>query len=319
MRTRKLLSALLPIVVACSENTPTPTDIKPPFLNVAATSGSAGTTYGLSGLKPDTIPTGWGWTGGYLGSKNLTTEKTLLAAGQSHSPRIRMIFSMTGGDEQVFKNANGSFNLQRWKDTLDRVASPLNADGTSSFYAGLLPYIRDTTYLAVRLLDDPANFTPPVSFSDIEAMAAYSKKRFPLLPTAIRERPTVLKSKAPLCGTCSGGHQPYAQLDMGWAQYRSDRGKAADYRDAEISAARDEKLGIILGINLNDGGPPVGTNVSVDSALSWGTEFLRPVKSDYACALFLWDNTYPNLASSVFNTLASMAANHVKAPCTRRP
>jgi hypothetical protein len=58
--------------------------------------------------------------------------------------------------------------------------------------------------------------------------------------------------------------------------------------------------------------------VPIDSVLNWGTELLKPVKSDYACSFIMWNITYDSVRSSKMTTLANMATSHVAAPCKRR-
>jgi hypothetical protein len=286
--------------------------------NVTVIAG-AGIPFGLFGLKADSIPSGTIWTGSTLTSKSFNAILTQLAAAKAKSPRLRMWFNMTSGGEEVFMRADSSFNLQSWKDTLDNHAKPFNADGTSSFYDDFLPYIQDGTFRGHMMLDDLANFKPDPTQAQIDSMAAYSKKRFPLLPTAVRARPTQLKSWAPLCSTCAGGRKPYSVLDMGWAQYVSRNGNPTVYRDAEIAAAKDMQLGMIIGINIYMG-MPNNQPVPTDSILKWGNIFLEPgsTKSDYVCSFLMWNNQFVGLSNSVFSTLASKAASHVAAPCKRR-
>ncbi|HZN99062.1 MAG TPA: hypothetical protein VFB61_15115 [Gemmatimonadales bacterium] len=282
---------------------------------------AAGIPFGLFGIKPDSIPNGTIWTGASLTSKNFNAIVTQLAAAKAKNPRIRMWFNMTAGDEQVFMNpTTGAFMLQAWKDTLDNHAKPFNADGTSSFYDNFLPYIQDGTFQGHQMLDDLAAFTPDPTQAQIDSMAAYSKKRFPLLPTAVRARPTQLKSWAPVCSTCPGGRKPYGVLDMGWAQYHGRVGDPTVYRDAEIAAAKDMQLGMLIGINIRKGLPPDDSPVPPDSILKWGNIFLEPgsTKSDYVCGFLMWDVAYQGLGNAVFSTLANKAASHVTAPCKRR-
>jgi hypothetical protein len=278
---------------------------------VTMTSAPSGIPFGLSGINPDTMPSGTIWTEGYLSSKNLTSLRNALQAADALTPKIRMWFVMTGANEQDFMNPDSSFNLQRWKDTLDKYAAPIQPDGTSGRYLEVKPYIDNGTFLGIVMLDDQQNFTPDPTFAQVEAMAAHAKMRYPGLLTAVRLQASNLKQ-------VSGG-APYAQLDVAWSQYRFDRGKAATYRDTEIQAAQDVKLGLVLGINITDGGPPLFSNVPTDSLLTWGTEFLKPGSSDYVCAFNMWDKTYGNLAHPNMTTLATKAASHVTSTCKRRP
>jgi hypothetical protein len=172
------------------------------------------------------------------------------------------------------------------------------------------------------LLDDLSSFSPDPTQAQIDSMAAYSKRRFPGLLTAVRWRPTQLKSVAPLCGTCSGGRKPYGVLDAGWAQFVSRAGSRDPevYRDAEIAAAKDMQLGLVIGINIRkgiDGTDPV----PADTIGAWGSILLEPgvPNSDYVCAFNMWDTAYIGLGNSAFVTLSNLAKNHVTAPCKRRP
>ena len=280
----------------------------------------AGIPFGLFGLKPADMSSGAIWTGGSLTSKSFSGIVTQLAAAKTLNPRIKMWFNMTAGDEQVFMGPGTAFNLQAWKDTLDNHAQPFNLDGTSSFYDDFLPYIQDGTFQGHQMLDDLAAFQPTITQADIDSMAAYSKKRFPLLPTAVRARPTQLKTWAPPCSTCAGGKKPYGVLDMGWAQYHGRNGDPTIYRDAEIAAAKDMQLGMLIGINITQGTNITNAPVPADSILKWGSIFLEPgsTKSDYVCAFLMWNSAYPDTSNAVFGTLASKAASHVAAPCKRR-
>lgn len=293
--------------------------VAPAHLVTIQATTATGIPYGLFGLKADSVPSGTIWTGSALTNKNLNSVLTHLAAARNKTPRISMWFNMVAGDEQVFMRPDGSFDLQAWKDTLDNHAKPLNTDGTSSFYDDFLPFIQDGTFQGHQMLDDLAAFTPDPSQAQIDSIAAHSKRRFPTLPTAVRFRATQLKAVAPACSTCPGGKKPYGVLDMGWAQYHSRHGDATAYRNAEISAAKDMQLGLVMGINIRKG-MPNDLPVPTDSILKWGNIFLEPgsANSDYVCGFVMWDVAFVGLGNSVFSTLATKAKDHVKAPCKRR-
>jgi hypothetical protein len=279
-----------------------------------SSTAATGIPFGLFGIKPDsTLPCCAAWTGGSRTTKNVNSVLTQLAAARTKVPRLRMWYNITGGDEQVFANGpGGSFNLQRWKDTLDKYADAL-ANGTSSHYDSLLTYIQDGTLQGIQMLDDLGNFSPRPSFSQIEAMAAHAKRRYPTLVTAVRDRATSLL-------TTSNG-APYASLDVAWAQFRSGVGTPSNFRNAEISAAQQAKLGLVLGVNITHGGYPLfsDTPVQIDTLLAWGNDLLRSGSSDYACGFIMWNIDYPSLSDSKMTTLANLAKNHVAAPCRRRP
>jgi hypothetical protein len=275
-------------------------------------STQAGIPFGLFDLKPDTLPSGTIWTGAALADKNPSGVLAQLLAASNKSPRVGMWFTMAGGSHAGYTNSDGSFSVGKWKDSLDRGhGGDTLPDGTSGYYLQYLPYIQNGTFQGIMLLDDLAQFTPYPSFADIEAIAAHAKRRFPALPTAVRERATELEFRH--------DSVPYTKLDAAWAQFRTDRGPAASYRDANIAAAKRVKLGLILGINITDGNS--GDNVPPDSLLAWGNELLKPgaAYSDYACGFYMWTAldymylTHPNMT-----TLANKAKSHVAAPCKRR-
>ena len=276
---------------------------------VTMTSAPSGIPFGLTGINPDTMPSGTIWTEGYLSSKNVTSLVHALQSASALTPKIRMWFVMTGANEQDFMDSTGKFELARWKDTLDKYAVPL-PDGTSGHYLEVKPYIENGMFLGIVMLDDLERFHPHLTLSEIDAMAAHAKLRYPGLLTAVRLAASTLSEY-------SGG-APYAQLDVAWSQFRIERGQASTYRDTEIQAAQAVKLGLVLGINITQGGGSL-TEVTPDSLLSWGNEFLKAGSSDYVCAFNMWDKTYSNLAHPNMTTLANKAASHVTSTCKRRP
>jgi hypothetical protein len=279
-------------------------------INVVA---GTGIPYGPWGLDVDTLPSGSIWTGSGLGN-NLGPNFVLRLLETASSKSVGMWLSFVGADED-FLNADKTFNLTRWKTAFDDNTGGQNPDGTSTFYQRYLPYIPGT-YQGTILLDDIAIFNKGAgpTFAQIEAMAAHSKLRFPALPTVVRATPAKLD-------TISGGAQ-YAKLDAGWAQYRSDRGPPDQYSATHIATAKRLKLGLVMGINIKKGlvrGFQDLEEVPPAMILDWGQQLFEADTSGYICGFLMWDDGYSRLENSVFNTLANLAKNHVKAPCKRRP
>jgi hypothetical protein len=272
---------------------------------------SSGVPYGLWGNVPTNLPNGTIWTAGSISSKSPSFVLQQLENAQNKTPKMGMWFKLAGGSTTPY-TTDGHFDVAKWKQTLDDAhGGTIQPDGTSGYYQQYLEYISDGTFLGFVLLDDlsPPTFNPAVTAAEINSIAAHAKMRFPLLTTAVRERATVLEAKP--------GHGLYPNLDAAWAQYRSDRGTPTDYRNLEIAAASRLQLGLVMGININNGGTPIGTNVTPAQILSWGSVFLEPGPSDYVCGFFMWEITYPNTTHANFTTLANMAKSHVKAPCKR--
>jgi hypothetical protein len=313
---------------ATMDGTPIKTSSGTQTITVAQAGG--GIPFGIwdLNLAPGSVTPG-PWTGGVKNSNSFTDIMNQLK--WADTLHLKVWFGMAGGYggyTTYVTHADGKvdtlFDLAKWK-------SKLNAH--AGHYSDYLPYITKGTMQGIVLLDDLAQWNPDVSFAEVEEMARYSKSLFPALQTAVRERATILEGKAPLnsCNpTCPNGanHASYTQLDAAWAQFRSpDRGTPQEYRDSNIEAAKREKLGLILGINITNGnrfqdpdGVTRGHNVTDTQLLSWGQEFLKPgaAYSDYICGFFMWDVTYPTLESATMNSLAGQAAGHVAAPCRRR-
>jgi hypothetical protein len=287
-------------------------------LNVTVTASAIGIPYGLSGLTFNPLTPGAQWTGGSRTIKNLNNVLNLLQSAYNQSPRVGMWINLVGENDQ-FKNPDSSFNLNRWKDTLDKYADTL-PNGISSFNDTLGDHVLAKTLQGSQLLDDLASFHPNVSFADIEAMAAYSKKRYPAVPTSVRQAATDLQAKAPLCGSCPGGHSPYTKLDAGWAQYKLSLGDATAYRNNNITAAKNEKLGLVIGINIKDGSLTQDT-LTIAQIRNVGNIFLAPgaSASDYVCGFIMYNVAYPNLTDPVFDDLAALASGHVASSCKQRP
>jgi len=280
---------------------------------VNVTSSAAGIPFGVSGLSPSEFPANAIWTGGLRSIEPVNQILSELNIAQNHSPRIRMWFYFTGGDEQRFKDGTGAFNLQAWKDTLDYYATaahtkPFNTDGSSQFAAQLQPYMQGGALMGILLLDDIGNFTPAVSHAQIEGMAAQAKLRYPGITTAVRQRPSKL------------GTGTYSSLDAAWAQYeartsQNDGHTAAQYRDDQIAKARALPLGLVLGINISNGGLQPAGDIPVDSLRSWGDSLLASGTSDYGCAFLMFDKTYGQLSDPAVTHVASLAQNHIASSC----
>jgi hypothetical protein len=286
---------------------------------------ATGIPYGLSALGPnENVANKAIWTGSSLTNQRMIDVMNNLRNAQNRTPRLKMWFNLTAGDEQAFMYDSINdrrFKLQAWKDSLDKhvkLNGSLKGDGTSFYNDSIVQgnFIGDGTLQGHIMLDDLAAFEPDPTQAEIDSMAAYSKRRFPTLLTAVRYRPVQLKGRAAACSTCPEGLKPYGVLDMGWAQYVPARGDPTQYRNDEIAAAKLMKVGMVIGINIRKGMPD-GSPVPTASILDWGTIFLAPgaSNSDYVCGFIMWDAAYVGLGNSTFNTLATKANNHVKSPC----
>jgi hypothetical protein len=223
----------------------------------------------------------------------------------------RMILRMTGGPSTRIKNADGTFSITKWK-ALVNAYTKLN----------LTQYINNGTLIGHFLLDEPQNASrwggKTISQSTVEALAKYSKDRWPGLTTFVRVAPTWLAKST----------MTYTSLDAGWAQYAAYLGNVSTWITAEVAAAKRKGLGLATAMNMLDGGN--GSSkiagwtkgkwaMSATEVKTYGTALLNQT---YACSFFGWtyiDGGAQYLArldiSSAMTALSTTARAHVKTSC----
>jgi hypothetical protein len=183
---------------------------------------------------------------------------------------------MLAGPERFYKDGNGHFSFTKWKARIDKYR---NVNFSS--------YVRDGTIVAHYLIDepyDPANWNGrPVPGSTLEAMAKYSKQIWPSMATVVRAEPYLIK--------WSGRYQ---YLDAAWAQYLQRKGDVNTYIRRNVSEAQNMGLGLVVGLNLIDGGTN-NRHMTASQAQSWGSALLN---SSYPCAFLSWDYNSSLLGTS---------------------
>jgi len=220
----------------------------------------------------------------------------------------RMVLKLSGGSASHVKNADGTFNLTKWKAVVDRFRA-----------VNLAPYITDGTIVGHYLIDEPnmahrwgGKIIPQAT---IEAMAKYSKQIWPTMPTIVRVVPTWLAA-APVT---------YTYLDAGWAQYTAVKGDATKWVTAEVTAAKAKGLGLVVSLNVLDGGNGSSGirgvtsgkySMSASELRSYGTALLNQT---YTCAFYQWmhNSTYFGRSDikSAMSELSTKARAHVKTSC----
>jgi len=206
--------------------------------------------------------TAWGsrYNGGLrsIGPSELRSD---LAAIKSRGGKIMLSFV---GNEKYFKT-NGYFDMSKWKA---RVARYKNISFGS--------YITDGTIIGQVMIDepnDPHNWNGrPVTPSQLEEMARYSKSIWPNLATLVRAEPSYVGS----------GHR---YLDGAWAQYVYRKGPVADYIKKRVADAQHYGLSLVVGLNIRKGGPGGGA-MSATQIASWGSTLLN---TSYPCAFLSWE------------------------------
>lgn len=212
------------------------------------------------------------------------------------------------GPETSYKNADGTFNLTKWKAGVDRFR---NIDFSS--------YIADGTIVGHYIIDEP-NFptrwgNQVIPQATVEAAAQYSKQRWPSLPTIV-DAPATWLASAPVT---------YVYLDAAWAMFRSKNGNAGTWVAGQTSRAKAKGLGLVAGLNVLDGGDgssgirgtqPNTWAMSAAELQQYGTGLLS---QSYVCAFSMWrySDVYYNRADvkTAMGTLSQLAKSHAKTSC----
>lgn len=281
-----------------------PTDTIPTIstLGVAMAPGIAFGTFQIPTSLLSTVHTGT-LEGGAIDEVN---AMTYLIATKAKGGRI--VIKMCRGRDDFVKNADGTFSFTKWKALVDRFRK-----------VNLAPYIADGTILGHFLIDEPHRTAKwggkIISQATLEAMAKYSKSIWPGMTTFVRVVPSWLAS-APVT---------YIHLDAGWLQYETFRGNVTNVVTAEVAAAKRKGLGLIVGLNVLDGGN--GTSripgwtrgkyaMSASEIRTYGTAMLNQT---YSCGFYnwMWDSPYYGRSDvkTALAELSTKARNHVKTPC----
>jgi hypothetical protein len=230
------------------------------------------------------------------GMKNIWPEYLLdeLAEIKSRGGKVILMFA---GQEDHYKDAQGHFDLGKWKARIDR-------------YRGInfTSYITDGTIQAHYLIDepyDPFNWNnEPVPGATLEAMAQYSKSIWPTMLTVVRAQPNEIAWN----GT-------YRFLDAAWAQYTSSKGDVNQYIRDNVARAQAMGLGLVVGLNVMKGGANKSrlTAAQIDS---WGSALMN---NTYACAYLNWEwDPYLQQTDikAALARLSAKAAERPSRPCS---
>jgi hypothetical protein len=281
---------------------------------VAASTLTAGTQPGIAfgsyGMEPadlNTVHTGTLRGGGVTEDNVLSLLSAIRAKGG------RLVLKMCMGEDKYVKNPDGTFSLTKWKALVDRFRK-----------VNLGPYISDGTLVGHFLIDEPQRPAKwggkIISQATVEAMAAYSKQFWPTLNTLVRVAPSWLAS-APIT---------YRALDAGWLQYAADKGDPARLVSSEATLARNKGLGLVIGLNILDGGN--GSSgvpgwrrgkyaMSAAEIKNYGTALLA---NTYGCGFFNWTYQYfgPTYYAradikSAFTDISNKARAHARTSCSQ--
>jgi hypothetical protein len=162
----------------------------------------------------------------------------VLNAARNNGERV---FIGIVGNKRYYTNSDGTFNLTKWKYRV-------------SLFKGknLAQYVTSKTVLGHYMVDEPfcrgCWGGKQITYSQIEAMAKYSKALWPSMPTGVRSPPSKL------------GTNTYSTLDFAWAQWEGPLHNPSfgmtpqQFRDRETAAAQRLRLGLVFGLNYLDAG-----------------------------------------------------------------
>jgi hypothetical protein len=241
--------------------------------------------------------------GGQLSPSNMLSW---LSVARAKGARLVLKFCM--GRDMFVKNTDGTFSFTKWKALVDRYK-------TVNFSS----YIADGTITGHYLIDEPSRPErwggKAISQAQIEAMAAYSKKLWPTLPTMVRVVPSWLAQAS----------VTYTHLDAAWFQYAARFGDPAQAVASEVVVAKRLGLGLMASMNVLDGGN--GTSgipgwssgkwaMSATEVRNYGTALLN---ESHVCGFhtWMWDTTYYGRSDikSAMAALSAKAKSHAKTSC----
>jgi hypothetical protein len=262
-------------------------------LSLASASYVGGIPIGPSALPSSLFGSLYNGTLGNIFPGELLSQ---LAAIKARGGKVILTFS---GNERYYKDASGHFSLSKWKARVDRYK-----------YLNFNSYINDGTIVGHYLIDEPQDASnwngTRISPATLEAMAKYSKDRWPGMVTIVRTWPDYLDDYS---GT-------YHYLDAAWAQYTARRfPNMSTFLSTNVSKAQRKGLALVVGLNLIDGSPTGGL-MSASQIKTYGSALLS---SSYPCAFISWQyrSTYLSSASikDAMSYLKSKAANRSSKTC----
>ena len=271
----------------------------------SATSSSPGIAFGTFNMRNDylnSVHTGW-MNGGPLEPSNILS---FLSGARVKGGRA--VIKLSKGKDSYIKNGDGTFSLTKWKALVVRYRT-VNLD----------PYISDGTIIGHYLIDEPHLTSRwggrAISQATLEDMAAFSKDLWPQMATLVRVAPSYLASSS----------VTYKHLDAGWAQYTVGKGDAKQWVEAETAAAKRKGLGLVVGMNVINGGNGSSRirgsrsgewSMSASEIRSYGTAMLS---ASHACAFFNWQHDIGYYGrSDIKSAMAEVSAkakSHAQTSC----
>ncbi len=277
-----------------------PAALLPESASATALSGIVFASFGLTPSGITSVHTG------IVGPSSPAKLRDYLS--QVRAKRGRVLLKLSGGDK-VVKNANGTFDLTKWKNEVNRYRS---VDFGS--------YIADGTIVGHFLIDEPQFASrwggKTIPQSTVEAAARHSKQLWPTLPTVVNAPAQWLAAST----------ITYTHLDAGWAMFRASTSSSpATWAANQVRKAKSKGLGLFAGLNVLDGGNgssgfhgnyPGKWAMSAAELRTYGKALLA---QSYVCGIGFWEfrAAYYDRSDvkSAMAELSTLARNHAKTSC----
>jgi hypothetical protein len=259
-------------------------------------------TAGMRNADLNKVHTGWK-NGGALDPKNILSW---LSGARAKGGRA--VVKLSKGSDRFVTNGDGTFSLSKWKSLVGAYRN-----------VNLGPYIEDGTIVGHMLIDEPHRAAKwggkAISHATLEEMAKYSKQLWPRMPTLVRVVPSWLAQ----------ARFSYKYVDAGWAQYTAGKGDPRKWVESEAAAAKREGLGLVIGLNVTDGGNG-SSKIRGESSGRWAmsaTELrsygAAMLSSSHACAFVMrsYDESYYD-RSDITRAMAELsvkAKGHTRTSC----
>jgi hypothetical protein len=213
------------------------------------------------------------------------------------------------GSELAIENADGTFNLAKWKTMVGRYRS-----------VNFTSYITDGTIVGHYFIDEPhypsrwgGKIIPQAT---VEEMAKYSKQLWPTMATIVSAPPAWFASTS----------LTYTHLDAAWAMYLTEKSTdPVGWAARQVTLAKKKGLGLFGGLNVLDGGNgssgvrgtvPRGWNMTASELKTYGSAMLA---QSYICGFSMWKYTATYYGrtdiKAAMTELSNKARAHAKTPC----
>jgi hypothetical protein len=231
--------------------------------------------------------------------------------------RIKLLPAMTGGNHFNYIT-DGKFDLAKWQ-------AKMNTFNTDAIKAGVADAVADGTIPFTYLMDEPndADWGGVMTHALLDDMSRYVKAIFPTLKTGVAVRWDWQKTSA------------YESVDVLVSQYSVRQGDVRAYRDSAAVSALRQNTGLMLAMNVLDGGKQLGPACPLDQTGGAGTNPTDIncsmtaaeiqtfgdvlVSEPTACGLlmFAWNDAFMTAVDNraAFDHLAATAAGRAAKPC----